>query len=325
MDGDVYNKIADKLRAGKVLALIHSNADPDAVGSAFAIKAAFPGVTIAAPDDVSRGGKALLGALEIEVNAKPELGCYDTILVVDTATPSMLGKFGEALSGTNPIVIDHHATNGWNSPHSLIDAGKSSCAEVVYEFLKHLKCKVEGKSALALLAGILADTGHFRHANTDSLRTFLEILEKSGLSISDVTGVLEVEEDPSKRIAALKGAQRLRFENAGRFILAYTRISSFEAFVCQKLLAVGADGALVGSQRKNEFRISGRLRSKLSELGVDLGRVFVAVGEELGCEGGGHPAAAGLSGEGDVEAALNICVARLKEEVKKKLAEKRDA
>ena len=94
--------------------------------------------------------------------------------------------------------------------------------------------------------------------------------------------------------------------------------------MAQKLLALGADGALVGSQRKNEFRVSGRLKQNMTGIGVDLGKVLAAAGEELGGEGGGHTGAAGVSGQGDVEAVLNISMAKLKEEVKEKLALLRD-
>jgi hypothetical protein len=63
----------------------------------------------------------------------------------------------------------------------------------------------------------------------------------------------------------------------------------------------------VGSQRGEEFRISGRANQTLVGAGLHLGNLFSEIGSENGCEGGGHDGAAGLSGMGDVEAFLHIC------------------
>ena len=97
-----------------------------------------------------------------------------------------------------------------------------------------------------------------------------------------------------------------------RYIVCVSQISTFEASVCSALISLGANVSFVGSQRDDEFRISARTRHDMVELGLHLGNLMAEIGEEIGCKGGGHDGAAGLSGTGDVEAVLNICMERMK-------------
>ena len=66
----------------------------------------------------------------------------------------------------------------------------------------------------------------------------------------------------------------------------------------------------VGSQRDERFRISARARQEMVRKGFHLGKLLDDVGEETYNSGGGHAGAAGLTGVGDVEAVLNMCLSR---------------
>ncbi len=72
----------------------------------------------------------------------------------------------------------------------------------------------------------------------------------------------------------------------------------------------GADVAFVGSQRDERFRISARAKQDIVRKGLHLGRLLDEVGGETDNSGGGHAGAAGLTGVGDVEAVLNMCMSR---------------
>ncbi len=102
----------------------------------------------------------------------------------------------------------------------------------------------------------------------------------------------------------------MRFERKGEFIVATSLGSSHESSVCKSLLALGADVSFVGSQRADKFRISARARQDMVRLGMHLGNLLDDVGGETQNIGGGHAGAAGLTGVGDVEAILNICMIR---------------
>jgi phosphoesterase RecJ-like protein len=66
-----------------------------------------------------------------------------------------------------PVVnIDHHASNPGYGDLNWVDARASSTAEIVHDLIAGLGVRVDGAIAGALYAGVLTDTGSFRHSNT---------------------------------------------------------------------------------------------------------------------------------------------------------------
>jgi nanoRNase/pAp phosphatase (c-di-AMP/oligoRNAs hydrolase) len=304
--------ILAELGKGTKCVLLHSNADPDALGSAAALKLAFSDVSIGSVEGLSKTGKCLERNLELDVLDRPDITLFDRIIVVDAPSPDRLGEYRDRLK--DPMVIDHHRPSyDWYTPFVLVDETRSSTSEVIHTLLKHGGRKISMSMGLALLAGIITDTGKFSHANAATFRTVGEIMEETGISMNDVLSVFEVEfeTDYSKKISRLKGAQRLRYLKVGDFIVAYSQVGAFESSLCQGLINLGADIAFVGSQKGNNFRISARATQAATSSGLHLGDILHEIGEENGCNGGGHDGAAGMSGVGDVEALLNICVERL--------------
>ncbi|MDD1756444.1 MAG: DHHA1 domain-containing protein, partial [Methanomassiliicoccales archaeon] len=172
------------------------------------------------------------------------------------------------------------------------------------------KAKMPREVGLALLAGMLTDSGHFKFANPSLLHTFAEIMESHHIEIDEVYDLVDLEQDISERISQLKGGQRMRFERVGDRLVAISLGSAFESSVCKALLGMGADIAFVGSQRGEQFRVSARARMDVVRMGLHLGKLLEDVGTETMSDGGGHGGAAGLMGVGDVEAILNICMSR---------------
>ncbi len=312
-DEDVLSDILGEFEVGKKCILLHVNADPDALGSAAALAWTFSNVTIGACGGISKNGKNLQSNLEIEIEDNPDISLFDKVIVLDTPSPKRLGEYENKLS--NPIIIDHHArTFEWNTLLCYINENMTSCGEIIYRILKLGKKDITPKIGLALLAGILTDTGKFSYANPKTLFSFAEIMELSGVEMEEVLSIFEEEHetDYSRKISRLKGAQRLRYEIINRHIITVTQASTFEASVCNALIFLGSDVGFVGSQREEEFRISARANQATISEGLHLGNLMADIGKENGCDGGGHDGAAGLSGIGDVEAMLNICADRTK-------------
>ena len=304
----MLSDIAQKLQHGKKVVLLHGNADPDALGCAYALYRAFPQVTIAAIGGLDRMAKVVATKLDLDVKQFVDLGDYDTVVAVDSSCRDQVGM---DVSGRDLVVIDHHAPSGdWSGAMFYCDDSKRSCAEIVFELLRTAGIAVDREIGLALAAGMLTDSGHFRFANPAILRTFSEVMEASGISMDEAMDLTDLEPDVSERISQLKGAQRMRFERLGDRIVAVSLGSSHESSVCKALLGLGADVAFVGSQRDEKFRISARARQDLVRQGFHLGKVLDEVGGETSSSGGGHAGAAGLTGTGDVEAHLNICISR---------------
>lgn len=306
MTQTVLSKIAAELDGeGGTVAVLHGNADPDALASAFALQSVFPQVTIWTPGGVDRAGKAMAKHLDIDVLDEPEAPRGARLVVLDTSGPEQLPKDLD-LSGA--MVIDHHARNDrWDSARIYYcDDGKSSCSEIVYELIRGAGKELPRDAALALMLGIVTDTGKFKFARVDTFCIFAEMMRDQGVEMDEVLGLANLEPDISERISQLRGAQRLKYWKVGPHIVAISHGSAFEASVCKGILALGADVAFVGSQRDEQFRISSRARPALVRKGLHLGKLLDGVGSETSNGGGGHPGAAGITGVGDVEAILNI-------------------
>lgn len=315
----LMEKIVDRLKHEPGLILLHHNADIDAMGSALALQAAFSDFRIGAFQNISQISKKILNRLGPQtILTKPKLQDFKTIVILDTSTPSQLGVKLDHIQ--DYIVMDHHLdSKEWNTELYYCDASKTSCAEIILELLQFINFNITPKVAKTLLVAILADTGHFKFATLETFLNFSKLLEISDLRPAEVFEILENTDkiDKSQRIAHLKGAQRLKFEQLHGYIVASSIISSYEASMCKQLIVLGADIAFVGAQRDEQVRISARAGREVVERGLHLGEFFQGLGSELSCEGGGHDGAAGLNGTGDVEMVLNACIGKISHFLKK--------
>ena len=189
---------------GRKVVLLHGNADPDALGSAFAIQQAFGEVTIAAPGGMDRVSKVVASKLSIEVMENVDLSEFDLVAAVDSSSAEQLGVDGSLVS----VVIDHHAPTGqWTGPLHFIDESRRSCAEIVLDLLHAADHVPDRRTGLALAAGMLTDSGHFRFANAALLDSMASVLREARIGMDEVMDLTEMESDVSERVSQLKGAQ----------------------------------------------------------------------------------------------------------------------
>lgn len=302
----MLSSIADELsKGGGTLILLHGNADPDALASAFAIQQSFPEVSIWTPGGLDRIAKLLSAKLGIKTNETSASPKRSRLLVLDTSGPEQVP---DGIDFSDAIIIDHHMRNmRWDSARIYYsDESKSSCSEIIFELLRSFKKPISREVALGLMYGIITDTGFFKFARPGAMRVFADLMEGQDIHMDEVMELIEAEEDVSEKISQLRGAQRLKYWKVGSHIVAISQGSAFEASVCKALLFIGADVAFVGSQRGDNFRVSARATQAMVRKGLHLGRLLGGVGSETSNGGGGHPGAAGINGVGDVEAILNI-------------------
>jgi phosphoesterase RecJ-like protein len=285
----------------RVLYLCHRNADPDALGSGFALREAFGG-DLAAVEGVSRTGAALLEAIGADVLIDPSLEGYDLVVVVDTAVGLQVGD----LDIKDYAVVDHH------QDRDLIEAAlfyvqrpADSTAEIVWEILISSGIVPGQEAALALVVGIITDTGRFKHAHASSFRTVAEILERTEIEYNDALEVLSrVPTETSRRIAALRAASRAEIEWTDDWVVVSSEVGAFEGSSAMTLVEIGADVALVGGVHGNVCRISGRARRDAVLAGLDLAAILRDVGRAHQGNGGGHRGAAALEAPGPAKELL---------------------
>lgn len=311
------SEIADRLRNDKKIILVHGNADMDAIGSAYALSKCFPEADVCAPNGVDRVSKMVSEKMDFRILEKCELSDYDLIVVVDTSSPEQLGECFDLPKDRTLIIDHHHESDKWDGYITYIDDRKVACTEIVLEIIKENGIGLTRDVGLMLLGGMLTDSGHFQFADPKLLEDFAYILRMTGLQMDEALSLTKSDIGMSERVSVMKCIERSKFERIGNMIAATSYGGSFEASGCRALLQAGADVAFVASQRDDDFRLSARATQGIVRRGFNLGNVIRDIGTETDTDGGGHDGAAGLSGNGDIEAILHICMQRTMEEFRK--------
>ncbi|RLG22971.1 bifunctional oligoribonuclease/PAP phosphatase NrnA [Methanosarcinales archaeon] len=300
----------------RLLYLCHKNADADAIGSAFVLRNRFRG-DIGAPECINRVGKTLCKNLEIDVIIDPDVREYDHILVVDTSNPAQLN---------NPplksyAVIDHHATSELRKGAEIfINQRETSTAEIIFKILRGWKSPLTQKDALALVAGVITDTGHLKHATSRTFYNLGRMLSAGRINYRKVLGIISsTPDDPEMRSEILRSASQMRIHRIMGFTVVCSKLREYTDAAASALVSLGADLAIVGTDDDGVVRLSIRSRRELTSNGLNLGELMSSLGRELGGSGGGHTAAAGLEAEGDVDELIEICLKTVAEHLTTKL------
>lgn len=166
----------------------HINADPDAMGSTFALKESIK-------ETFKDKNVFLTGSYSSRFlyMGKPDKGADmslpgDYLLIcLDTPDRKRL-DFYDFDKINYSIKIDHHPKIEEFCDLELIDDKKSSAAELVYDLINEVGLKFNKKVAEYLFYGIVADTGRFIFDNTtpDVLRKVANLIEKYNLETSNL-------------------------------------------------------------------------------------------------------------------------------------------
>jgi phosphoesterase RecJ-like protein len=315
-----------KLDAKLAVFLCHHNADPDAIGAAFAFKGLInrlkPNLEteIAAASGPSRLSKSIMAVLPIELADQPRIEEADILVLLDTNTIQQLDDWSQRIKPNHPlVVVDHHATHPETeriATLSVIDETASSTCELVYRLFKEAKVKPSPDEAKALFLGIAFDSRHFVIATSETLKVVTELTE-AGVDVQETLPLLSLPMEYSERIARLKASARTNLLKLDSWLIALSHVSAYQASVARGLLALGAHVAIVAGKKDNQIQVSFRASHEFyNKTGIHLGRDLAKpLGDFLGGMGGGHSVSAGTNGNGDVDAALKFCEKLLKKKL----------
>ena len=310
-------EIIDRLKGKRKVILTHGNSDMDAIGSAYALRNAFGPADIYAPAGVDRVARMVADKLEIPILDSADLGDYELVVVVDSSSPDLLQN-PDLTVPPNSLIIDHHAPTGkWEGMDFHCDDTRTSCCEIVKDIIDDAGIEIDRSSGLALLGGMLTDSGHFQYADTRMLRAFADIQDRCEIPMDEAMLLVRAPMNMSERQAAMKAIGRSKFDKVGDMIVAVSYGCSFEAASCRALLASGADVVFVGSQRDEEFRVSARATQEMVRRGIKLDAIMGQLSKETFTDGGGHGGAAGMTGIGDAEAMIHMCMMKTMDEFRK--------
>ncbi|HEX9081681.1 MAG TPA: DHH family phosphoesterase, partial [Holophagaceae bacterium] len=166
-------------RHPRVLLTTHENPDGDGVGAAVALASHLKGLGREVRIVVTPGLPENLRFLDPEgwveghdpEGAHRDLAAWPTAwLLIDASEPHRMGPLFPAFEATGAVraCLDHHLKD---APHGFdeefTDSSASASAELVYDLVRPRR---EGPlppvMAQALYAGLVSDTGNFRHSNS---------------------------------------------------------------------------------------------------------------------------------------------------------------
>ncbi|GLH74200.1 phosphoesterase [Geothrix limicola] len=163
----------------KVLLTTHENPDGDGVGAAIALAAHLKGAGKAARIVVTPALPENLRFLDPEgwIEAYEPAGAHrdlaawpDAWLLIDASEPHRMGALYAAFEGTQAerACLDHHLKDepkGFDD--EFTDPTASASAELVYDLVRpRVGGDLPPVMAQAIYAGLVSDTGNFRHSNT---------------------------------------------------------------------------------------------------------------------------------------------------------------
>ena len=256
--------------------LTHAYPDGDTLGSGFALCLALR--------QIGKKARVITTGVPtkftyLQKNIEEEDFTTETVVSVDVAADSLLGSNMGKYIGKVDLCIDHHGSNTFTAKEKFVDKYAAANCEILYKLFLRMHINFTKDIADCLYTGISTDTGCFRYIN----KAMFETKSKNKIQLERAV------------------YDSMTYCADGRCAIIYTTLDML------KKLNTGDDemeglasiprqieGVLIGiTMREKEggfFKISVRTNNNINA--SDFCSQF---------GGGGHPAAAGCSIEGDLE------------------------
>ncbi len=305
------------LKSKNVVISGHTSPDGDSIGSTTALYYALKSVECDSTLFIEESSERYDVIPYKNVSVNKEIKEVDTLVLMDCGTKELLPKNIKKLldKAKNVINIDHHISNDYYGDYNYIVGGFSSTSEIAYDIIKSFT-NLNKNMAISLYAGIIYDTGGFKHSCTTpkTHKIVSEIMEFDINANEIYFNILS--KMNFKEIEALQLVlSKMKFANNGKINYSYITFEEFKKFNLHKdnlggivdfLSSVGGVDVSFFTYSKDGKEYKFSLRSKHTNVN------FVA--ESFG--GGGHLNAAGCRIQGNIDEILPKVVDRVIEEMK---------
>ena len=316
-NGKDYGQLPQILQDAKTVAIAgHVNPDGDAVSSCLALALCMRGIgksPIVLLEGFSSRFHILPGREMIYQGSYEDVAC-DAFIALDTSTKDRLGEAVSVFDRAPlTINIDHHISNTLYARHNFVGEA-SSTAEMVYGVTGQF-CPMNVDIAACIYAGLLSDTGGFRHSSTTSeTYSIAARLLETGMDFSHIyREVMEMHSIAEVNIMARALSKLTVLPDIG---LSYTVLT------LQDMREAGADFSDLDGIVEYMLNIRGvRVSLLVTERGGDVSKaslraVDLNVNQIAGLfGGGGHAKAAGATINQPIGVACEQMLAAIREAV----------
>jgi nanoRNase/pAp phosphatase (c-di-AMP/oligoRNAs hydrolase) len=281
----------EAMRGRRLLHLGHRGADPDALGSAYAMSCILPG-DVGCARGVGSAARDLADWLGITPTIDPAPAAYDFVILYDSINPDLVGLPMPA----RYALFDHHSTSGGHRYGSFTNTlaqdaewcwlrpVESTCSLLVDLFFVH-GVPITTKMAVALAAGIITDTGWLQVADASAFRRLAAVLEPTGMYLEDVVGILESPgQRAARRSAVLSALREVQERSVGRWcILSVEADAEEHGWVLTDVLSrVGGDICATVCSANDQTKVTVECAGPLvAQTGIDLAGVMGQVAQGL--------------------------------------------
>ena len=297
----------------------HTNLEGDALGAELSFYALIRKLgkqgIILNEDGIPYGHDFLPGIKRIrKLDFKSSSIKFDCLVVLDCADLKRTGDVWKLNKEGKPILnIDHHISNrGFGDVH-WVDAGASSCSEMVYRIYKQMRLPISKSEAICLYTGMMTDTGSFRYSNTSSFthQAVAELL-KLGINVALIYRYVYENLALDETKLLIKLLPKINFSTDGS--VAYFKLK--RGMLKDGVISMDLGDQLLSFGRsikgvevvvlfkeglgRNQVRINLRSHGK-----VDVNKIASIFG------GGGHKTAAGCSLHGDINKIIKNVLASI--------------
>ncbi len=247
---------------------------------------------------------------------KGDLDDIQTVIFMDCADLGRVPKEWVELEkkAINSINIDHHISNNYFAKYNYVIPGFSSTSEIAYNFINRL-CDLNKDISTCLYAGIVYDTGGFRHSCTtkDTHKITAELMSFDIAHEDIYFNILSVKTLKEMKVLQLV-IDRINTLNNGKINYSYVLYEDFKKLNITKNDLSGMVNALTSLENSDvsffiyqsaseEFKVS--LRSKKTDVNA-VANAF---------NGGGHINASGCKLTGKFDECLNSLLNKITEVV----------
>ncbi|MEK7578800.1 MAG: DHH family phosphoesterase [Patescibacteria group bacterium] len=299
--------------AKKILAVTHQGPDADAIGSlaafGFYLKKIKKPYYLLCVSGVPETLKFIPGAKLIK--SKHPKTNYDLIVGFDYGTKSQLGldSYFEKYPKTPILAFDHHLLSGQGADLGVIKPEYSSVCELLYDYFKAVKFKIDKKIALALAVGILTDTGFFKYTdNPKPIETIIDLIKRFKIKPVEIDNALNGQVKMATMRLSGTLLTRAKYNREGDFVYSWLKRRELN----ERHITADAVSYIIGQLNnlkegrfalflieENKEKIRGSLRSRPD-------KKFNVAKLAMKINGGGHKYAAGFRNKGTIDSTLKL-------------------
>ncbi len=300
-------------KAKRILVATHQGPDGDAIGSlvafGFYLKKIKKPHYLLCVSGVPETLKFIPGTKLIK-SKHPKI-YYDLIVGLDYGTKNQLGldSYLEKHPKIPILIFDHHLLGDQGADFGIIKPGYSSVCELLYDYFKAVRFKMDRKVAYALAVGILSDTGFFKYTdNPKPFETIIDLMKRFKIRPVEIDNALNGQVKMAAMKLSAKILNRAEHMSKANFVYSWLRrkelsihhlaVDDIEG-VTERLKNLKEGRFALFLIEENGERIRGRLRSR-PDKNFDVARLAMKI------NGGGHKYAAGFRCKGTIDSTLKL-------------------